>query len=163
MRNNMGLLPSNAADDDIWRYIQMRVVPDLVFHRWQHCEDEGADDSERIKADSFWKDPRRIWMKSRWWYIHLSIQDNSLDETKKILIKNSMDEISQLVERPGSGYRVDLCRAIMKRYASSPKKDRLLLRKVMKLNTVKCSTMEPLLFKSGIENYVEELFAYFEA
>ena len=163
MNETMGLTPSLAADDDIWRYIQMKVVPDLVFERWQHCEDEGVSDSVRIKADSFWEDSRRIWMKSRWWYVHLSLQNDSIEDTRSVIIGNSMDEISHMVERPGSGYRVELCRAIMLRYHKSPKKNRMLLRKIMKLNTVRCSTTEPLLFSTGVVKYVEDLFGYFEA
>lgn len=149
------MTPVDAANDDIWRYIQMKIVPDLVMKRWKP-KDKNVNDIR------FWKDSRRIWIKSLWWYVHLSYQGN-IDDTRKILINNTTDEISQLVERPGSGYRVNLCRAIMKRYSESPKHHHNLLRNIMKLNTVKCVTLEPLLFESGIDGYTEELFKYYDA
>ena len=157
LRDGFGMTASTASDDDIWRFIHMKVVPDMIFDRWRSEENE----TNRINNDRFWKDSRRMWLKTVWWYIHLSLQNGSLDETRKVLEGNGSDDISQLVERSGAGYRVDLYRAIMKRYSNSSR-DRLLLRKVLKLNVVRCATVEPLLFSSGIENYVESLFEYFE-
>lgn len=152
-----GMDAVSASDDDIWRYIQMRVVPGTVIDRWPLGDEGGSINDER-----FWKNPRRIWLKVLWWYIHLSLQNNSLQETKKILSGNNADTISQLVERSGVGYRVELYRAIMNRLYRSESKDRNLLRKVLKLNVVHCATIEPLLFDSGVDEYVEGLFAYFE-
>jgi hypothetical protein len=151
-----GLNAGTASDDGVWRYIQMKVVPDLIFERWS--ADGGPN---RINNDRFWKDSRRMWLKTMWWYIHLSLQNDSLEETERILIGNGSDDISQLVERSGSGYRVELYRAIMRRYFDSERKDRQILRKVLKLNVVRCATVEPLLFSSGIEDYVNSLFEYF--
>jgi len=157
LNDDFDMNASTASDDDIWRFIQMKVVPDLLFDRWS--EDNGSD---RINDDRFWKDSRRMWLKTMWWYIHLSLQGDSLVETKRILMGNGSDDISQLVERSGSGYRVDLYREIMRRYHESGRKDKQILRKVLKLNVVRCATVEPLLFSSGIEDYVNDLFEYFE-
>jgi len=158
LKNEIGITASDASDDDVWRFIQMNVVPDLIFDRW--FEGNGSD---RINNDRFWKDSRRMWLKTMWWYIHLSLQNDSIEDTKQILVGNSSDDISQLVERSGAGYRTDLYRAIMLRYSRSESDDKLLLRKVLKLNVVRCATIEPLLFVSGIDDYAESLFAYFEA
>lgn len=153
-----GMNASIASDDDVWSYIQIRVVPDLVYRRWSEKEGD-----ERINNDRFWKNPRRIWMKTLWWYIHLSLQNNSIEATKKILMDNTSDDITQLVERTGGGYRVDLYRSMMKRYSESEKRGRTLLRNVLKLNVVFCATAEPLLFELGVDEYVEKLFSYFGA
>ena len=146
-----------ASNDDIWRYIQMRVIPGLVWERW-----ESSNSDSRINVERFWKNPRRIWLKSLWWYIHLSLCDDSLEKTRDILINNTSDTIVQIVERSGTGYRVDLYREIIKRLDKSKKRSDDLLRKVMSLNTARCTTMEPLLIENGLEDYVDSLFTYFE-
>lgn len=152
-----GMTPAVASDDDVWRHIQMRLVPNLVYRRWSEAT------GKRINDARFWKDTRRMWMKSLWWYIHLSLQDGSIEETRRVLANNNADDISQLLDRPGSGYRVDLCRAIMRRYGKCANHGNHLLRNVLKLNIVRCVTIEPLLVESGIDEYVEQLFGYFDA
>ena len=106
---------------------------------------------------SFYQTSRRIWLKTIWWYIHLSWQ-NSIDETYKILIGNTTDTILQLVERPGLGYNVELFREIMKQYANYSDSSRNLFRTVLKLNTAKILTTSPELVDGGIEKYVDSLF-----
>ena len=156
LKNKWNFTAEKAANDGIWRYIQMKVVPRMVFDRWTDST------SERINSERFWKNTRRIWLKSLWWYIHLSLQNDSIADTEPILLTNNIDTISQLVERSGVGYRIDLYREIMRRLYISPNRSEQLLRKVMKLNTVRCATIEPLLAESGIVSYVNELFSYFE-
>lgn len=158
LNDKYGMTPGIASDDDVWRYIQMNVVPDVVYDRWA---DKGRP-GERINEDRFWKNSRRMWLKTLWWYIHLSLQNDSLNDTYEILKNNTADDISQLVERAGSGYRVELYRAVMRRYHAYTGGDPMILRKVLKLNVVRCTTVEPLLFSSGVDGYVESLFRYFE-
>ena len=155
--NEFGMTPAVASDDDVWRYIQMRLVPNIVYRRWNEAS------GKRINDVRFWKDTRRMWLKSLWWYIHLSLQNDNLEETRRILANNNADDISQLLDRPGSGYRVDLCRAIMRKYGQCSDHGGHLLRNVLKLNVVRCVTIEPLLVESGIDDYVEQLFRYFDA
>lgn len=155
LTNKNGMNAADASDDRIWRYLQMEVVPDLVYYRWP-----GPGES-RLNADRMWDDTRRMWFKSLWWYVYLSYQD-SLEKTRSILSGNSSDDISQLLDRPGSGYRVPLYRAIMRRYNETNRSNKL-LRKVLKMNVVLCGTMEPLLYEGGIDQYVDELFKYFGA
>jgi len=102
-----------------------------------------------------------MWLKTLWWYVHLSLQNDSVEETKDILSSNSSDDISQLVERSGGGYRIELYRAIMKRYGMTADHSGHLLRRVLKLNLVKCEAIEPLLLGKNIDEYVEDLFRYF--
>ena len=155
LTNKYGMNAADASDDRIWRYMQMEIVPDVVYYRWP------GSGSSRLNANRMWDDTRRIWFKALWWYIHLSYQ-GSLEETKKILSGNSSDDISQLLDRAGSGYRISLYRAIMRRYNETDRSNKL-LRKVLKMNVVLCGTMEPLLHEGGVDQYVDELFKYFGA
>lgn len=134
-----------AANDEIWRFLSIKVIPDIVHARWG------------MNASHFYQTSRRIWLKTIWWYIHLSWQ-NSIDETYKILIDNTTDTILQLVERPGLGYNVELFREIMKQYANYNDSSRNLFRTVLKLNTAKILTTSPELVDGGIEKYVDSLF-----
>nr|WP_318539777.1 hypothetical protein [Terribacillus saccharophilus] len=143
-----------AANLDIWRYLSIKVVPDIVYYRWG------------LHEGRYWKEPRRIWLKAIWWYIYLSWQGNESDTTV-VLKDNTTDEIVQLVERAGSlGYRVNLTREIIKRYGALSKEEKgrnnMIFRKVMKLNTARVKTIEPELHPQGHEAYVKELFDYFD-
>lgn len=153
LKNNYEMNLRTATDDGIWRYLSMRVAPDLVYHRWG------------LKPERYWSKGRRIWFKTMWWYIHLSHQ-GTIDKTYQALKYNTADEVVQLVERAGShGYRVDLYREIMKQYAPVAimnKESSFIFRKVMKLNTARCKMIEPGLVPGGLETYVRELFNYFD-
>ncbi|NMB01011.1 MAG: hypothetical protein GX971_05745 [Firmicutes bacterium] len=148
-----GFSPRLASDDGIWRYLSIKVVPDIVVRR------------NGLKPGRFYKEPRRIWLKVVWWYIHLSWQGTGAD-TYEVLKNNSTDHIVQLVERPGShGYRVDLTRTLMREYhylMESHKVDaKGLFRKVMVLNTARLKVVEPSLCIGQETGYVKELFSYF--
>ena len=136
-----------ASDPDVWRFITMKVVPDLVYERW------GKESSDR-----YYRRPTRIYLSSLWWYIHLSWDENKR-KTYEIIKGNSTDEIMNLVERSGPmGYRVDFTRELMREYAKRTKDDRYLFRKVLKLNTARSIVIEPGLHTNGVEGYVRELF-----
>lgn len=134
-----------ATGDDVWRYLTICVIPDVVHSRWG------------LHEERFYKSPRRIWLKTIWWYIHLSWRGN-LDNTKELLIDNTTDTIQQLVERPGIGYHVNLYREIMLQYKnySEPKRDAF--RVALILNTARLMTTSPELVEEGIEGYVRDLF-----
>ena len=160
LNDEMGMTPVIASDDDVWRYIQMVSVPDVLYRRW------GPKNDRRINSERFYSDHRRMWLKALWWYVYLSWQESSrhpLEETARILDGNGIDSISQIVDRPGIGYNKDLYRAIMRRFSDSPVRSGEMLRKILKLNVVRCSTLEPSLFDSGIDAYVESLFRYYGA
>ena len=143
-----GMTAVEASDDGIWRFIQMDLVPSMIYNRWP------GNGDRRINDDRQWKNTRRIWLKTLWFYIHLSWQ-GSLDETRKVLSNNTSNDISQLVERSGSGYRLDLYREIMRQYACSDYHGEL--GRVLKLNVAWCGTVEPLL-SGNLERYVSSLF-----
>lgn len=146
-----GMTERYASNDGIWRYLSVKVVPDIVLSRWGH------------RDARFWKESRRIWLKALWWYIHLSWQGNA-ESTMMILKDNTADVLVQLVERPGpQGYRVDVSRKIMKTLASVPgvSNRATLFRKIMVLNTARLKVIEPALCNEGVAGYVRQLFEYF--
>lgn len=141
-----------ASKDEIWIYISMRVIPDIVVARWGFTESR------------FFKESRRIWLKTIWWYIHLSWQNNR-ENTYDTLSSFSTDEIVQLVERVGPfGYRRDLTRELMLQMGEKNilNTNRNFFRQAMKLNTARLKLVEPSLFPGGPKKYVEELINYFD-
>ena len=139
-----------AAQDEIWRYLSLEVFPDLVYERF------GVNDQR------FYRGTRRIWLKSIWWYIHLSWQGTE-EATFDTLKDNSADEILQLLDRSGSGgYRIELTREIMRQYKLyMDSKVPQLFRRVLKLNTARLNMIEPSLVEGGIQSYVTDLYNYF--
>lgn len=150
LKEEYGFNERLAAQDEVWRYLSLEVFPDLVYERF------GMNDQR------FYKGTRRIWLKSIWWYIHLSWQGTE-EETFEILKDNSADEILQLLDRSGSGgYRLELTREIMRQYrfhvnSRIPQ----LFRRILKLNTARLNMIEPSLVEGGVETYVADLYNYF--
>lgn len=142
-----------AASEGIWRFLSMKVAPELIEMRY------GYDHPDR-----FWKKSKRLWFRVLWWYIYLSWQGDA-ESTRKILQNNTTDEILQLVDRCGrGGYRVELYREIMKSNAAFSEQERKqgkLFRKVMVLNTARLQVMEPALTENGETGYVTDLCQYF--
>lgn len=144
-----------AADDGFWMYLSLKVVPDIVSKRWG-----------KNNESHFWERSTRIWLKSIWWYIHLSWQGN-IDETINVLKNNSTDEILNLVERAGrKGYNIEVYRNIIYCYSTvsqdikqSFNKGRdTLFRRIMILNTAYSQTIEPALYAEKEKGYVKWLF-----
>ncbi|MGY4105529.1 hypothetical protein ACWOA0_07930 [Ignavigranum ruoffiae] len=137
-----------ASLDDVWRYLSIKVIPDVIHAR--HGRDENR----------YYKNSRRIYLKQIWWYIHISWLGNFQD-TFEILKRNTTDTVQSIVERPGLGYNVPLYREIMKqyaKYANENNSDRIILRRVMKLNTARIKLISPELYPNGISAYVNSLF-----
>lgn len=143
----------NASDESIWRFLSVKVVPDIIALRY-----------DKSHPDRFWKKPKRLWLRVLWWYIYLSWQGDS-QSTKQILETNSTDEILQLVDRCGrSGYRVSLYREFMKKYSEldvTERRQKDIFRKMMVLNTARVQVMEPALVDGGERQYVNDLCDYF--
>lgn len=138
----------HASSNEIWRMLQVEIIPDIVFSRW------GFNDNRFYKAN------RRLWLKTLWWYIHLSWNNDKIS-TFSILENNTTDTIMQLVERPGLGYNTKLYREIMKKYSENSTDDndsRYMFRRVLILNTARISTISPELSENGIEGYVDGLY-----
>lgn len=142
---DIGFTNRVASNDDVWRYLSICVIPDIVHSRWE------------LNETHFYQMPRRIWLKTIWWYIHLSWKINE-DETYDILKGNTTDTMLQLVERPGIGYYTEMYREIMLQYSSYDDSSRELFRRVLKLNTAKLLTTSPELVEGGIGKYVKNLF-----
>lgn len=148
------MTPRTAADTGVWRYIAVKVIPDIVTSRWP----KRSSWQDRMVAA-----PRRLYPKVLWWYIYLCWQ-GGCESTLAAIKGGSEDIIAQLVERAGSGYRLDLSRAIIHRLAAADMTDAAriaLFRRVMKLNTARMVTLIPELYAGGIDGYVEDLFGYF--
>lgn len=159
--NQKGFTLRTAANDGFWRYLSVKVVPDIVAQRW------GKDNS-----DHFWSKPTRIWLRSIWWYVHLSWQGN-YESTLKVLNTRhfTTDTILNFEERNGrKGTCVDAYRYIIYYYSQVPEqilkefsrkksgKSDDLFRVVMKLNTAKMMVMEPALCLGGEKAYAKALF-----
>lgn len=143
----VGMDIRTAADDGWWRFLSLRVLPDLVKSRW------GSAPPVR-----FWKGRSRIWLRALWWTVHLTWQ-GSEDKTRKVLENVTTDTVVQLVERPGKGgFRIDLTRLIFRmRRLRNPSQDQF--RAIMKLNTAQIVLKEPMFCVGGLFGYVDSLFA----
>lgn len=150
-----------AENDGFWRYLSIVVVPDIVGLRWGNDND-----------DHYYKKSVRIWLKTLWWYIHLSWY-RSTQESADLLMSNNFttDTILNLVERSGRlGTYVDVYRLVMYYYHKIPakilseyskkfgKSNLTLFRVVMKLNTAKLLSINPVLYLGGVDGYVKSLF-----
>lgn len=145
LNEKIGFTNRAATDDNVWRFLSIKLIPDVVHARWG------------LNEDRYFKTPRRIWLKTIWWYIHLSwVKDSK--STYELLKANTTDTLAQLVERPGIGYNVKLYREIMLQYANHKDSSRNVFRRVLKLNVAKLATTTPELVEGGIPHYVSELY-----
>jgi hypothetical protein len=154
-----------AANDGLWRRLSLQVVPDQVARRWPSAPaDMGA---AAFPRSHFWSSPQRIWLKSLWWYAHLSWQANPYLSTLEIaaltgdiLERGSTDAVMHLVERPGTGgFRVDFCRVLMRCLRDTPGFSVTKLKSVLKMHTARVCLVEPAFFRGGVKGYVDELVA----
>lgn len=164
-----------ANDDDIWRYVSVRVMPDITFIRYPNIPDDiqilqeslpglsysiavrTEKDSMRIKKKRFYSHTRRIWLKTLWWYIHLGWQGD-LETTYAVLKNNGTNIISHFIERPGRGYRPELFRYMLYAYSLLPEQKDNTFRAAAKMNLAKCVTVEPALTEGGEKEYARRLF-----
>ena len=140
-----------ASDDGFWRYIALRVIPDLVGERWGESN-----------VDHYYAKPSRIWPKTLWWFFHLSLNGTSIEDTKKMLLSGnfSTDTVLNLVERTGRcGTNISVYREIMTRFAELKDVSDKDFRNVMKLNTAKAAVIEPVFCEGGVSGYVSSIFS----
>jgi len=149
-----------ASDDGFWRYLSLKVVPDLVTDRWGNSNET-----------HFWKRGSKIWLRTLWWYIYLSWQRN-VEKTLDVIEspRFTTDTILNLIDRSGKGYYIDVYRHIMYFYSKVSKeelaefnrntatKSDSLFRVIMKLNTARTKVIEPALYTGGECEYVRSLF-----
>lgn len=159
--NQQGFSLRVAANDGFWRYLSVKVVPDVVSQRWGKENDS-----------HFWSQPTRIWLRSIWWYVHLAWQGDA-ESTQKVLSCKyfTTDTILNFEERTGrNGTNVDAYRQIIKCYSEVPEdivknnsrgksnSSDDIFRIVMKLNTARMMVMDPSLCQGGEEAYAKALF-----
>lgn len=142
----------DANNDNIWRYISVKVMPDITYLRYP----DPAKGDIRINSKRFYRGTRRIWLKTLWWYIHLSWQ-GSPETTFEVLKDNATDNINKLIETPGKGYRLSLYRQIMRAYAATSPHKAKDFAAVTKLNNAKCISVEPALIYGGEPAYAKQL------
>ena len=142
-----------ANDDDVWRYSSCVVFPDIPYERYP----TPATGDKRLASKRFYSHTRRIWVKTLWWYIHLSWQ-GSADATRGVLSGLGSDTISDFIERTGKGYRLPLYRELMRKYSECPNKKSGSFNKLCIQNLVNCRSIEPALTERGEAGYVEYLF-----
>lgn len=157
LKQTQGFSIRLAANDDFWRYLSVKVVPDIVAQRW-------GDDN----FSHFYDRATRIWLRSMWWYVHLSWQGDE-STTLEVLKNNTTDEILNLVERAGyNGYYLKVYRNIMYFYSKVPVERKYIktdtnnsvrfFRKIMILHTARSTVMEPSLCIGGEREYVRNIF-----
>lgn len=146
----------SANDDDIWRYISVKVMPDITYLRYPDPEKNIREAGGRINHKRFYLGTRRIWLKTLWWYVHLSWQGDS-EKTFNVLKENAIDNINKLIETPGKGYRLSLYRNMMLEYSKQPVHSTDVFLAMTKLNNVKCLSVEPELVFGGEKEYVRQL------
>lgn len=148
LNNEFNFKMRDASNDDVWRFLQLNVIPDVVYSRWG------------LNEERFYKASRRIWLKTIWWYIHLSWNIDK-ERTYNLLKNNTTDTIMQLVERPGLGYDIELYREIMKKYnqlSDGSNDSRMLFRRALIINTARSVIISPELSDGGISGYVDSIF-----
>lgn len=147
LNEEIGFTNRVASDDNIWRFLSLRVIPDLVVKR------------HGLKPDHFYKISKRIWLKSIWWYAKLAWEGNA-EDTQRLLANYTTDTIVQLVERSGLGYYVSVDHEILKKMRNIEDRTvlRSFLRSVLKLNTAWLTTTSPELYEGGVKGYVSALF-----
>lgn len=144
----------DANDDDIWRYISVKVMPDITYLRYPNP----AKGDIRINSKRFYRGKRRIWLKTLWWYVHLSWQGNE-DKTFNVLKNNATDNINKLIETPGKGYRLTLYRNMVREYSEHLPHTAKNFAAMTKLNNAKCTSVEPELIAGGEKQYVKQLIS----
>jgi len=155
LRTDSGFTNIIANDDDVWRYLSCIVFPDITNKRYPPTKVDIAD-GHRLNTKRFYLHTRRIWLKTLWWYIHLSWQGTD-SETYDVLRKFGSDTISDLYERPGKGYRLALYRELMRQYSGIENKSTSLFNEIQKRNLVNCRTVEPALTEGAERGYISRL------
>lgn len=146
--DNIGFTVRVANSDDVWNFLSVRVVPDIVHAR--HGK----------KPDHYYQRPRRTWLKSIWWYIHLA-WTGDVETTANLIKPYTTDTIMQMIERPGLGYYTNVYHEILMQYRDYDNYEgdnRILFRRVLILNTARLLTTSPELVEGGVKGYVERLF-----
>ena len=141
-----------ASNYDFWRYICLKVIPDIVAKRHGF-------------VDTYFYDKNvRIYIPTLWWFIEMSYQGD-LDSTYNCLSRFSTDYILQFVERPGrDGLYIDVVRCIFKylnglslEVINEKKGKQILIRRLLIQHTAKNLNFN-LVVEGKTDLYVKGLF-----
>lgn len=151
--NNLeGFNEAIASNYDFWRYICIKVVPDIIIQR------HGFVDSY------FYEKNVRIYISTLWWFIEMSYQGDT-ESTYNCLKRFSTDYILQFVERPGrDGMYIDVARCMFKYLNILPKEvinekkgNQTLVRRLLIQHTAK-NVNYNLVVEGKTDEYVIGLF-----
>ena len=146
-----------ASDDDIWRFMSLKVLPDMVKERWAGWREE-----------YFYSKKWGIWFKVLWWYVFLTMQQDGAgkfdgERTFEVLKDNTSDMPIQLFSRFGKGFRPEFTRKLFARFQSHCSANGIkgtdkesLFRRLMKQYTMTSLTIEPEVM--GVDAYIDYLF-----
>ena len=141
-----------ASNYDFWRYICLKVVPDIIIQRHGY-------------VDSYFYDKNvRMYIPTMWWYIEMSDQGD-YDTTYNVLKRFSTDYILNFVERPGrDGMYIDVVRYIFRYLNQLPmstinekKGKKTLIRRILLQHTAR-NVNYNLVVEGKTELYVKGLF-----
>lgn len=146
-----GFNESVASNYGFWRYVCLKVIPDIIIER------------HGFVKEYFYAKNVRLYASTLWWYIEMCYQ-GSLEKTYDCLKDKSTDYILQIVERPGrDGMYLDVSRLIV-HYLSVLPSDivnkevggQTLLRRILIQNTARSSNYNMVLDNKADE-YVKGL------
>ncbi len=144
-----------ANDDDIWRYLSVRVFLDITYLREPSSDRFGV----YFSHDRVYKHTKRIWIKQLWWWIHLGWQGD-VESTYEVLKKYGSGRISQVLERAGKGYRVEVIRKLLKKMAERCPQSNVSqddFRALMMLYYAKMFVVEPTLVEGGVDSFLDKI------
>ena len=155
LKDEYKLNPIYANDDDIWRYLSVKVFLDVTYLREPSSDRFGV----YFSHDRVYKHTKRIWIKQLWWWIHLGWQGNA-DSTYEVLKKYGSGRISHVLERAGKGYRVDIIRMLLKKMAERCSENKVSqdeFRAFMMLYYAKMFVVEPTLIDGGVDAFLDKI------
>ena len=149
-----------AADDNVWRYIAIFAISDIVHERLGGGFLEKKDAFSGVRSS-------RFWVKNIWWYVYLSLVVSSsgtidYQKTESILRRNDTDILAGVVDHQGRGFRVALFRKMMSMFDEFCQSGRLIcsredvFRYLIKEYQIRTAVVDPDL--EGIETFLKEIF-----
>lgn len=150
LHENMRILPADAACNDVWVFINLRLLPDVVV--WRYGSWNGNEHSWHVAYDRIFKISRTTFGRL-WWRVELL----GVEGAQGLL----EDEAVQLVERPRiSGYRPLAIEIAHRHITSTESSQRMeLLRDVMKRLTRQLAVVSVFAMHQGqIKELVNDVF-----
>lgn len=151
LHEQMQILPADAACNDVWVFINLRLLPDVVVWRYGTWHD--SEQSWQVAYDRIFKINRTTFGRL-WWRVELL----GIEGAQGLL----EDEAVQLVERPRiAGYRPLAIEIAQRHITSTESSQRMeLLRDVMKRLTRQLAVVSVFsMHQDQIKVLVDDVFA----